>query len=154
VPAGPIPGSSFAVVLLGGDGTARVLLRKDDVVVPNHNVAELDGRVVYLDSNGNRLVVFDPVTATRTCSVDIPGSPAFARGLAQIGESLFLVGSQGPLALHAVDVGRGEVVGSIDLDGVGNESVYGVSVVPEEFGLPPPAETLFTSPAVVGEIAR
>jgi hypothetical protein len=154
VPAGPIPGSSSAVVLLGEDGSARVLLKRDEIVVPNHNVAELDGLVAYLDSNDNRLVVFDPATGREACSVSIPGSPAFARGLACIGERLFLVGSQAPLALYAVDLDRGAVVGSIELDGVADESVYGVSVVPEEFGPPPLPEALFTTPAVVGEVTR
>jgi hypothetical protein len=56
--------------------------------------------------------------------------------------------------VHAVDLDRGEVVSSLELDGVGNESVYGIAVVPDGFTEPPPADTLFTTTGALEEAAR
>jgi hypothetical protein len=145
VPASTIPDSSFAIVERPDDGRPRVLLHGAGITVPNHNVAGLDGAIVYLDSNGGRLVVWDPAAKAERVSVPIPGSPSFARGLVRIGERAYLVGSQAPLALHAVDLDAGEVVATVALDGEPNESVYGLEVVPEAFASPPAAERLFAS---------
>jgi len=87
-------------------------------------------------------------------SVPIPGSPSFARGLARLGERLYLVGSQAPLALHAVDLDAGKVTASIELDGEPAESVYGLEVVPESFAAPPPAARLFAYSAPVENALR
>lgn len=150
VPASAIPGSSFAIVSLPDGGAPTVLLHSAPVTVPNHNVDELEGTVVYLDSNGGRFVAFDPAEGTERMSVAIPGSPSFARGLTRIGERTFLVGSQKPLALHAVDLDAGQVVASVELDGEPNESVYGLEIVPDAFATPPAAERLFAAARPVG----
>jgi len=154
VPASTIPGSSFAIVERRDDGRARVLLHLGGITVPNHNVAEFDGGLVYLDSNGGRLVVWDSVAHAERVSVSIPGSPSFARGLVRVGERTYLVGSQAPLALHAVDLDAAEVVETVELDGEQNESVYGLEVVPEAFGAPPAAERLFASSRPVESALR
>jgi hypothetical protein len=145
VPASTIPDSSFAIVERPDDGRLRVLVHESGITVPNHNVAALDEAIVYLDSNGGRLVVWDPAVKAERVSVPIPGSPSFARGLVRIGERAYLVGSQAPLALHAVDLDAGEVVATVALAGEPNESVYGLEVVPEAFASPPAAERLFAS---------
>ncbi len=145
VPASTVAGSSFAVVALPDQGTPRVVLRQSGITVPNHNVEEIDGEIVYLDSNEGRLVVWDPRAAGERLSVPIPGSPSFPRGLARIGDRLFLVGSQAPLALHAVDLDEGRVIETIEIDGAAGESVYGLGVVPEGFAPPPAAANLFAS---------
>jgi hypothetical protein len=154
VPASTIPDSSFAIVERPDDGRPRVLLHGGGIAVPNHNVAELEGTIVYLDSNGGRLVAWDPADEVERMSVPIPGSPSFARGLVRIGERAYLVGSQAPLALHAVDLDAGEVVATVELDGEPNESVYGLEVVPEAFGSPPAAERLFASSRPVESALR
>ena len=66
----------------------------------------------------------------------IPGEPSFARGLARIGPSLWLVGSQAPCAVYAVDLDRTEIVGSYDLGGVENETVFGICPLPDKFDQP------------------
>jgi hypothetical protein len=149
VPASTVAGSSFAVVELPDHGPPRVVLHRSGITVPNHNVEELDGEIVYLDSNEGRLVVWDPKAAAEQLSVPIPGSPSFPRGLVRIGERQYLVGSQAPLALHAVDLDARRVIETIEIEGAAKESVYGLSVVPEAFAAPPAAESLFTfSPAI------
>ena len=148
VPASTIPGSSFAIVELAGDGTPSVILHRGGTTVPNHNVAALGSEVVYLDSNGGRLVVVGRDGVERT-AVSIPGSPSFARGLARIDERTFLVGSQAPLAIYAVDVDTGAVVESVELEGAPNESVYALEIVPDAFAAPP-ADGLFTAGHTVG----
>jgi hypothetical protein len=151
VPASTIPGSSFAIVELPAGRSPQVVLHGHGTTVPNHNVAALGEDVVYLDSNGGRLVVAGRDGAERA-AVQIPGSPSFARGLARIGERTFLVGSQAPLALHAVDLGAGAVVETVELDGEPNESVYGLEALPEAFGAPP-TDGLFTARRAVGSTA-
>jgi outer membrane protein assembly factor BamB len=132
-----------AVVELALDGKplakarASVLCRRDGLVVPNHNVARLGGLVVFNDSNGNRLVAVDPRTGETRCSVEIPGDPPYARGLAPLGDGRWLVGSQRPLAVHAVDLARGEVVQTWAFDAPEDESVYAVCLLPDEFSTPP-----------------
>jgi hypothetical protein len=143
VPASAIPGSSFAIVHLPAEGTPRVILHGTGVTVPNHNVDEVGDEVVYLDSNGGRLVVADRQGVERV-AVAIPGAPSFARGLARIAENTYLVGSQAPLALHVVDLEAGAVVETVEIEGEPNESVYGLGVVPEAFAQPP-ADGVFTS---------
>ena len=143
VPASQIPGSSHAIVLLPDHGAPRVLLHRSGTSVPNHNVDMLDRWLVYLDSNGGRLVVWDPVAGEERTAVPVPGTPSFARGLLRVGERRYLVGSQAPTALHLVDLDRERVVSSLELGGLPNESVYGLCPVPESFGWPPPAGSLF-----------
>ena len=150
VPASTIPGSSFAIVELPSQGPPRIVLQGPGIAVPNHNVAARDAEIVYLDSNGGRLVVVDSREGAERASIAIPGSPSFARGLARIAENMYLVGSQAPLALHVVDLHAGRVVETVEIDGEPNESVYGLEVVPDVFATPPAPERLFTSSPAVG----
>jgi hypothetical protein len=130
-----LPGSSFALVALGEP--ARVVLRTTGVDVPNHNVVEEDGLLVYNDSNAGRVVGVDRGSRLERHSAPVPGSPAFARGLASLGDGRFLVGSQAPHALYTVDLPGGRVVSSVDLGGRPRESVYAVALLPARFDDPP-----------------
>lgn len=154
VPAGSVPGSSFAIVEVPDDAAPRVILHEAGITVPNHNVDALDGDIVYLDSNGGRLVVWDTGAGSERLSVPIPGSPSFARGLVRTGERSYLVGSQAPLALYAVDLDAAAVVATIELEGEPTESVYGLEIVPDVFAAPPPAERLFAYSAPVENAVR
>ncbi len=141
--------SSSAVVLLRGvDGPlehaeAELLLRVEETFVPNHNVLEAGGLLVYGDSNGNRLVGVDPATGKEEAVVDVPGGPAFVRGLIRLANGLFLVGSQKPLAFYAVDLLRGRVEETYRLDGEENECVHALCVLPPTFGDPSGIESIF-----------
>jgi hypothetical protein len=117
---------------------ASLLLHRRGVGVPNHNIGQEGDLLVYNDSNANRLVAVDASTGEERISVDIPGDPGFARGLARIGPGRWLVGSQAPLAIYALDLRRGEIVATYPLGGVENETVYGICVLPDAFGDPPP----------------
>jgi hypothetical protein len=137
VPTTFLPGSSSAVVLLRDlDAPAEVLVHVRDVVVPNHNVLAVGELVVYADSNGSRLVAVDRATGEERASVTVPGEPAFARGLARLDGDVYLVGSQRPLAVHAVDLARGEVVRTYELEGGETETVYAVALAPPNFARP------------------
>ena len=146
VPASTVPGSSFAIVELRDAGPPHLVLHQSGTTVPNHNVEAAGDSIVYLDSNAGRLVVWDRETASVRAAVPIAGSPSFARGLVGIDESTYLVGSQAPLALHAVDVAACAVTATVELAGEPNESVYGLEIVPPTFSDPPPAERLFALP--------
>ena len=129
-------GSSSAILAL--DGRATVLVHTNGVAVPNHNVLEEDGLLIYNDSNESRLVGVERASGRRRHTVAVPGSPAFARGLASLGNGRFLVGSQAPLALHTIDLAAERVVSSLDLGGRQRESVYAVSLLPAHFADAPP----------------
>ena len=137
--------ASFAVVELPTDrrplhkARGRVRLHRSDHLVgaPNHNALEDGGLLLYNDSNRNCLVVYDPSRDTEVRSVPIPGDPPFARGLARVDAGLWLVGSQQPAAVHAVDSDRGEVVATFPLDAIPDETVYAVTPLPEAFDEPP-----------------
>jgi hypothetical protein len=137
-----LPGSSSAVVLLreAGEQLARapveLLLRIEDVVVPNHNVISTGDLLIYADSNGSRLVAVDRETGRERVAVPVPGKPAFVRGLTRLEDDVYLVGSQAPLAIYVVDFACGEVVASYDLGGAATETVYAVGVVPPVFADP------------------
>jgi hypothetical protein len=146
VPASTVPGSSFAVVELRDAGPPQLVLHRSGTTVPNHNVEAVGDSIVYLDSNAGRLVVWDRESASERAAVAIPGSPSFARGLVRLDASTYLVGSQAPLALHAVDLSAGAVTETVELAGEPNESVYGLEIVPPAFADPPPAERLFALP--------
>ena len=79
---------------------------------------------------------WDTARQEARCEVPIPGSPPYARGLARIGEDLWLVGSQAPLSVHAVDLRREEVVASYPLAGFQDEVVFGICPLPEGFADP------------------
>jgi hypothetical protein len=149
VPTTFLPGSSSAIVLLRDDGgplekaAVELLVHVQDVVVPNHNVLAVDDLLLYADSNGSRLVAVERASGRDRAEVTVPGTPAFARGLARLAGDVYLVGSQCPLAVHAVDLARGQVVESYDLGGAGTETVYAVAVVPPTFSRPSGDAPLF-----------
>ena len=116
---------------------ASVICRYDAPTVPNHNARRANGFIVLNDSNTNRLVALDPKTGEERHAVAIPGDPPYARGLASLGGSRWLVGSQHPLAVYEIDLERGEVVDSHVFDAPQYETVYGVSLLPDEFSAPP-----------------
>ena len=130
--------SALLRVTENGDGRPQlaILHRQQGVRMPSHNVAEDGGLLVYNDSSGNRLVAVERATGNLRYAVEIPGSPPYARGLARIGDDLWLVGSQAPLAVHAVDFRRGEVVGSYPLGGIQDEVVFGICPLPDAFAQP------------------
>lgn len=137
VPTTFLPGSSSAIVLVRDlQAPAEVLVHVKDVVVPNHNVLAVDDLIVYADSNGNRIVAVDRASGAERAAVTVPGEPAFARGLVQLDADTYLVGSQRPLAIYAVDLARGEVVSSYELEGGETETVYAVALAPPTFARP------------------
>lgn len=151
-PAGRIPGSSSAIVLRRDDGSADMLLRLANVDVPGHNVLERDGSLLYNHTHERRLVVFDPRTAD-AAFIDVPGDPSFARGLAHWHDGVYLVGSQRPLAVHAIDVDRGAVTRTFDLGGAANESVYAIALLPGTFADPPRDRSLFSPATAPAEVS-
>ncbi len=128
-PASAVPGSTAAIVELRDDGSSRLRASQANVTVPNHNVLERGGTLVYNDTNAGLL-------EAGSVSVAVPGDPSFARGLSHLRDDTYLVGSQQPLAVYAVDVAAGEVVETFELGGEENESVYAIAVLPETFALP------------------
>jgi hypothetical protein len=121
---------------------ASLLHHQGGIDVPNHNIGEEGDLLVYNDSNRNCLVAYDPRRGEERLVVDIPGDPGFARGLARIGPGRWLVGSQAPLAVYLVDLERAEIVAAYPLDGVENETVFGICPLPEAFAEPshPPGD--------------
>ena len=138
--AGPpsrIRGSSTAFVGLADDLSAELLGRVGDIDVPNHNALEVDGHLVYNDSNGSRLVARPLDGNSPERAVALPGDPSFPRGLAHLGGGRFLVGNQGPLALYEVDLDEERIVARIPLPGEPRESAYGICLIPDSFDDPP-----------------
>jgi hypothetical protein len=119
-----------------GNPDLDVLHVRGGVRLPSHNVAEDGGLLVYNDSSRHQLVAWDVARQEVRCEVPIPGTPPYARGLARIGDELYLVGSQAPLSVHAVDLRRAEVVASYPLAGIQDEVVFGICPLPEEFDDP------------------
>ena len=119
-----------------GNPQLDVLYRQDGIRLPSHNVGEDGDLLVYNDSSNHRLVAWDAVRREVRCEVPIPGSPPYARGLARIGDDLWLVGSQAPLSVHAVDLRREAVVASYPLAGIQDEVVFGICPLPEDFDDP------------------
>jgi hypothetical protein len=138
----PIRGVSSALIRLTRNGRGRrsprlsILYRRPGGKVPNHNVAEDGDLLVYNDSSRSCLVAFDRRLGEEVCAVPIPGDPPYARGLARVGPGVWLVGSQAPLAVYAVDVDRAEVVAEYQLGGIQDETVFGICVLPDAFDEP------------------
>ncbi len=137
--------ASFAIVALPPEGRLReaaatIVLHRTDVPVeaPNHNAAEDGDLVLYNDSNRSSFVVWDRRAGRELHAVPIPGDPAFARGLMRIAPGRWLVGSQKPLALYAIDVEAGTIVASYDLQGAEEETVYAICELPDRFDDPRP----------------
>ena len=141
VPVSAIEGSAFAVVELPDDrsSAASLLLLERPVAVPNHNVLRRGRDLVYNDSNSDRVVVWDVEARRARLAVAVPGDPAFARGLARLDDDRYVVGSQRPAAVHVVDLEAGRLIETIEVGEDPREAVYGICVVPESFGPPPPA---------------
>jgi hypothetical protein len=114
-------------------GPAEVIVRRDGQRVPNHDVLPWRDLIVYNDSNNGRLEAIDRRTGAIERSVAVPGKPPYARGLAALDASRFLVGSQRPVAVHTIDLDEGRVVSSIHLGDNPRESVFAVGLVPESF---------------------
>ena len=135
-----VAGSSAFIVLLEESGNTRILRRSEGIAIPLHNVAWINDKLIFNDSNAGALVA----TAGDDCadrSVPIPGSPSFARGLAHCGDEVFLVGSQAPLALYRVDLGTSTITATIPLHGQEHESVYAICPLPASFCRAPPPST-------------
>jgi hypothetical protein len=135
------PGARFAIVRLNQNGTepakwkTELLLREDDVAVPNHNPMETpDGKLIWNDSNAGVLVRRDPATTVNERTIPLPGSPSFPRGLAQLDRDRFVVGSQS--AIHTVDITGGRLISSLAIGGQKDEAVFGISLLPDSFGDP------------------
>ena len=117
----------------------RVLLRsRADAGVPNHNLARDEELLVYNDTNAGRLVGRDLATGDTT-ALPIPGEPPFARGLAMLSRGVFLVGSQRPAAVHAVDLRERRLLWSLPIGGGELETVYALAIVPDDFDDAPSA---------------
>jgi hypothetical protein len=134
-------GSSAVVRLDAADGPLErargtLVLRLPAGSAPNHNAARVGDLLLVNDSNRNLLVAFDVASGRELYAVEVPGRPAFARGLAQVAPDRWLVGSQDPLAVYAVDLARREIVDSYRLGGVENETVFAISPLPDEFDDP------------------
>jgi len=129
-----------------------MLTRHADIGIPNHNVLERDGGLLFNDTNAGNLVAIDRELKAKT-SIAVPGDPSFARGLAHWQDGLYLVGSQRPLAVHAIDVGVGRVTRTYELGGEENESVYAVAVLPDGFSEPTQYRSLFASATTTAEVS-
>jgi hypothetical protein len=136
------PHAESVIVRLADDqprlagGHASILHRQAARTVPNHNVAEEGELMVFNDTNRSCLIAYDRRLGEERSAVAIPGQPSFARGLARIGPSLWLVGSQEPFAVHAVDLDSARVVTTYPLGGVERETVFAISLLPDEFDEP------------------
>ena len=129
--------SSSAIVLWRSRRSAKILHRIGEVAVPNHNVLKVGDTFLYNDSNRGMLVLERSDGGSRQRSVEIPGSPSFVRGLVQVSEHGFLVGSQMPAAVYEVDMQELRVTASYMLRGEPHETVYGLCLLPDAFQDPP-----------------
>lgn len=136
-------GSSALVLVSDRNGKladappATLLARQDGVELPNHNAVVAGDLLVYNDTNRARLVARRLEGSGGERWVAVPGRPAYARGLAWLGEETFVVGSQRPTAVHMIDLGTAKVTSSIVISEDPLESVSSVAVVPESFEGPP-----------------
>ncbi|HEY8667026.1 MAG TPA: hypothetical protein VIL86_10190 [Tepidisphaeraceae bacterium] len=131
----------WAAVLLAEDGKATILAKAQRTNVPNHNIAIIDGTLIYNDTNGGRVVSVALGGAKPELAVPLPGPRSFARGYAELGGSRVLVGSHQPAAVYEVDLHGQRVTRTYSLAGSETEAVYGICLVPETFDEPP--EELF-----------
>ena len=132
-------GSSALVLVRESNGTLRdapsatVLARQGELRFPNHNVLQVRDLLVYNDTNNGRLVALDQGGGAGTRSVQVPGQPGYARGLAWLGDETFVVGSQRPTAVHTIDLAAGSVTSSLVIGRDPLESVSSVAVIPDSF---------------------
>lgn len=138
-PVSAIEGSSSAVVLVHHAGHGEILTRIRGTTLPNHNVAQAGDVLLYNDSNGGRLVALPLDRTGPERSVQIPGRPAFARGLVLLNRRTAVVGSTWPAAVYEIDLEEMRVVSSVPLGGEPTEAVHAICVLPDSFGDPPMA---------------
>jgi hypothetical protein len=142
---GKIRGSSHAIVRWRDGEQAEIVHLQGGLSVPNHNVLDVHGWLVYNDTNAGEVVARSHDDGSRV-AIPIPGAPSFVRGLEHLGGLEFAVGAQHPAAIHLVDLGTARIVDSVELKGGSNETVYGIARVPDHFH---PASRLgFELPAV------
>ena len=136
VPAPGKRGAAHAIVELelaeGRPGPARVLWRQDEVSTPKHNVG-FAGRSLLFNDSEIGLAMVDPDTGEVELTIQVPGSPTFARGLCMLSDDELWVGSQCPAAIHRLGLQSGSVIDSIELGAQPLETVYAICAVPEAF---------------------
>jgi hypothetical protein len=132
----PIEGCRSAIVRIAHGGDAELVFERNPTTVPNHNIIQLDDWLVFNDTNNATTSAASLTTKQVIRSVAIPGAPAFARGLAHLGGTRFLVGSQEPAAVYEIDLESETIVRTLDVDGMKNECIYGIVVLPPAFGIP------------------
>jgi hypothetical protein len=147
LPAGKEPGSAYVLVALEESGAAENVYGAEGATVPSHNLLVAEGRVLYNDTSGGRLVELDPAAWTQARSVAVPGEASFPRGLARLGGDRYLVGSQRPAAVHVLDLAEGRAVDAFPFSDDERESVYAVVVLPDSFDDPPPRIAFPGAPA-------
>lgn len=133
IPSDKLKQSAFAIVRLRPDNRSEVLRYVAGTEVPNHNVVQVDNLLLYNDTNSGELVAIALDKSSSERRIKIPGNPSFIRGLAQIDQDNFLIGSQAPTAVYQVDLKIGSVVSIFLLDGETNESVYSICLLPQDF---------------------
>lgn len=136
LPAPASRGSSFAIVRLPLAGHAqpatcgRVLWASSGADTPKHDPARLGNYLLYNDSASGRLVAVSPGDRPSNYTVDIPGDPPFARGLASLPDGTLLVGSQRPAAVYRVALMERRILSRVELCGEPWETVFSVSPLP------------------------
>ena len=130
---GKFNGSSSALVLLRKDGSTKLLKRLFGANIPNHNLIHGRNSLVYNDTNRSKVIRTSLNVNIPDCSITIPGQSSFLRGLAQLDEDTFFVGSQAPAAIYKVDFKSGLILSSCELDGVVKESVYAICIINPRF---------------------
>ena len=134
--------SSSAIVLLKHDGNATIVKHIQGVGCPNHNALQIDGRLIYNDTNRGLAVSFDQERQIEQ-TVKVPGRPSFVRGLVHHAQQRFIVGNQNPAVIYWVDFDLGEVVDSMVLSTSLHESIYAISPIPMTFAISPPLSMRF-----------
>jgi len=135
-----VEGASAFIVLLEESGSTTVLRRSEGAAIPMHNVAWVNDKLIFNDSNAGALVATAGGNSGDR-SVPIPGRPSFARGLAHCRDEVFWVGSQAPLALYRVDLETSTITATIPLHGQEHESVYAICPLPPRFCRAKPPST-------------
>jgi hypothetical protein len=135
-PIGRIAGSSSAIVWMRMDGSPEILIHERGLEVPNHNVWLANRTLFYNDSNSACLIGRSWQDQTTKIQVAIPGS--FLRGLTQLDDNTFLVGSNTPASVHRVDLPTAAVTESIQLSSDPREAVFALCLLANTFDDPPP----------------
>jgi hypothetical protein len=114
---------------------ARLIVHQPARGIPSHNVVASGDLVVVNETARARVVAVD--RADRIVhSVEFPGKLPFPRGLLELPDGRFLVGTQHPAALNVVDLAAERIDECILLPDDRDESPYAIVSVPESFGDP------------------